>query len=135
MIIQSYPTYHADEILPLYCAVGWTAYTDVPDTLRAAYAGSLLSLAAYDGDALVGMIRAVGDGCTIVFIQDLLVHPDHQRKGIGTALMRAMLARFPHVRQIELAADGTPQTRAFYRALGFREMPELGCCGFMLLQT
>ena len=38
---------------------------------------------------------------------------------------------FPGVRQIELFTDDTPETAAFYRSMGFRELTELGCRGFM----
>ena len=38
----------------------------------------------------------------LVFIQDILVAPERQRRGIGTALLRAVLERFNGVRQIEL---------------------------------
>lgn len=91
----------------------------------------MLTLAAYKDNQLLGIIRAVGDGHTIVFIQDILVFPEHQCKGIGSALLQAVLDRFSHVRQIELATDNTPKTIAFYKSIGFREMSEIGCCGFM----
>ena len=131
MEIREYTEYREEEILRLYSAVGWTAYTDNPDTLEQGFRHSLLTLAAYEGDALIGLIRVVGDGSTIVFIQDLLVDPAHQRQGIATALVRAVLARYPDVRQVELVTDNTPETIAFYRSLGFTELSEIGCCGFM----
>ena len=93
----------------------------------------LLTLAAYEGAELLGLIRVVGDGQTIVFVQDLLVFPEYQRKGIGSALLRAVLKRYENVRQIMLATDDTPKTKAFYRSMGFRELSEIGCCGFMLV--
>ena len=130
-IIREYSTYCEEEILSLYASVGWTAYTDHPETLKEGFAHSLLTLAAYDGEELLGILRAVGDGHTIVFIQDILVFPTHQRRGVGRALLKAALARFPHVRQIELATDNTPKTISFYRSQGFKELSELGCCGFM----
>ena len=133
MEIREYRTYNEQEILPLYTSVGWTAYTDVPDTLRQGFEHSLLTLAAYENGQLVGLIRTVGDGYTIVFVQDILVFPEHQRKGIGAALLQAVLDRFSHVRQMELATDDTPQTIAFYKSLGFSQMSEIGCCGFMRL--
>lgn len=34
MVIKEYTTYKEDEILNLYASVGWTAYTDHPDTLK-----------------------------------------------------------------------------------------------------
>ena len=88
-------------------------------------------MAAYENDELLGIIRTVGDGFTIVFIQDILVFPEKQRQGIGTALLKAVLDRYPNVRQIELATDNTPKTVAFYKSLGFSEFSEIGCCGFM----
>ena len=131
MEIREYRTYNEAEILRLYASVGWTAYTDYPDVLRQGFENSLLTLAAYDGENLLGIIRAVGDGHTIVFVQDILVFPEYQRKGIGSALLQAILDRYSHVRQIELATDNTPKTIAFYKSMGFREMSEIGCCGFM----
>ena len=133
MEIREYRTYNEQEILSLYTSVGWTAYTDVPDTLRQGFEHSLLTLAAYENGQLVGLIRTVGDGYTIVFVQDILVFPEYQRRGIGTALLQAVLDRFGHVRQMELATDDTPKTIAFYKSLGFSPMSEIGCCGFMRL--
>lgn len=105
MEIREYKTYNEPEILRLYASVGWTAYTDHPEALRQGFENSMLTLAAYEGDQLLGIIRAVGDGHTIVFVQDILVFPEHQRKGIDSALLQAVLDRYSHVRQIELATD------------------------------
>lgn len=131
MEIKEYTKYNSEEIFTLYQTVGWTAYTDDMQSLEMGYKNSLLTLAAYEDDELLGIIRTVGDGHTIVFVQDILVFPKHQRKGVGTALLRAVLERFEHVRQIELATDNTPKTVAFYKSLGFSELSEIGCCGFM----
>lgn len=131
MEIREYRTYNEGEILHLYASVGWTAYTDHPEVLRKGFENSMLTLAAYEGEQLLGLIRTVGDGYTIVFVQDILVAPEYQRRGIGTALLRAILDRYSHVRQIELATDHTPKTIAFYKSMGLREMTEIGCCGFM----
>ena len=131
MKITEYLTYNEGEILRLYASVGWTAYTGHPEILRKGFENSMLVLAAYEGDQLLGILRAVGDGHTVVFVQDILVDPDHQRKGVGFALMKTVLERYSHVRQIQLATDDTEKTKAFYRAMGFRAYSEIGCCGFM----
>ena len=131
MIIKPYLSYTEAEILPLYESVGWQFYCKHPEVLEKAFANSLCVLAAYEDDKLVGLIRSVGDGLTILFIQDLLVYPKFQRKGIGTALMNALLERYQHVYQIELATDHTEKTIAFYKSFGFRNLNDLGCCGFM----
>ena len=131
MEIKNYSAYNEKEILKLYSSVGWTAYTDEPQTLKQGFQNSLLVLAAYEGEELLGIIRVVGDGATVVFIQDLLVFPEKQRNGVGTALVKAVLERYPVVRQIELTTDQTPETAAFYKSLGFSEFAKIGCCGFM----
>lgn len=131
MEIRAYTEYNEAEILGLYASVGWTAYTDDPAALRNGFANSLLTLAAYEEAALAGLIRVVGDGHTVVFVQDILVRPQFQRRGIGSALLQAVLNRYAGVRQIELLTDDTPETVAFYRSMGFRELTELGCRGFM----
>lgn len=131
MEIREYRTYNETDILQLYKSVGWTAYTDHPEVLRKGFENSMLTLAAYEGEQLLGIIRAIGDGYTVVFVQDILVFPEYQRKGIGSALLQAILDKYNHVRQIELATDNTPKTIAFYKSMGFRELSEIGCCCFM----
>ena len=131
MEIKNYSAYNEKEILKLYSSVGWTAYTDEPQTLKQGFQNSLLVLAAYEGEELLGIIRVVGDGVTVVFIQDLLVFPEKQRNGVGTALVKAVLECYPVVRQIELTTDQTPETAAFYESLGFSEFEKIGCRGFM----
>ena len=131
MEIREYGEYDEQEIAALYDAVGWTAYTGDLPALRKGFRSSLLILAAYEGEKLLGLIRAVGDGHTVVLVQDILVHPQYQRKGIGTALLKEMLGRFRQVRQIELVTDDSEETKTFYRSAGFAELSELSCCGFM----
>lgn len=131
MEIKEYTKYNEEEISRLYNAVGWTAYTENMPALREGFKNSMLVLAAYDGEELLGIIRTVGDGATIVFVQDILVFPDKQRQGIGTALLKEILNRYHNVRQIELTTDNTAKTVGFYKSMGFAEMSEIGCCGFM----
>ena len=131
MEIREYTDFNIDEIRRLYSEVGWTAYTENMPALEQGYKNSMLVLAAYEDDELLGIIRTVGDGFTIVFVQDILVFPEKQRQGVGTALLKTVLDRYPNVRQIEPATDNTPKTVAFYKSLGFSEFSEIGCCGFM----
>ena len=135
MTIREYTEYNEEEIIGLYAAVGWTAYTDDPEALRQGFARSLMTLAAYENGRLAGLIRTVGDGSTIVFVQDILVHPAYQRKGIGSALLKAVLERYSRVRQITLVTDGTPETLAFYRSVGFTELSAAGCSGLTRIRT
>ena len=131
MTIRELTTFDLGVILDLYNSVGWTNYTRAPEMLRKAYENSLLTLGAYDGDQLAGIIRTVGDGYSVVFIQDILVFPEYQRKGIGTQLLREIMGRFPDVYQMELMTDNTAKTVSFYRSAGFVRADDIGCCAFM----
>lgn len=131
MELKEYTQFKSDEILRLYTKVGWTAYTEDMPALERGYKNSLYILAAYENDQLIGIIRVVGDGATVILIQDIIVCPERQRRGIGTALLKAVLDRYSAVRQIQLTTDNTPETVAFYKSLGFVDFSEIGCCGFM----
>ena len=131
MKIKEYTEFKKDEIWQLYTQVGWTAYTENMTALEQGYKNSLLVLAAYENEELLGIVRVVGDGATIILVQDLLVSLKKQRQGIGTSLLKVVLERYADVRQIQLVTDNTPKTVAFYQSLGFVELEKLGCCGFM----
>lgn len=108
-----------DELLELYDAVSWTAYTDAPDVLHEAVEGSSFVVAARDGDRLVGLLRAISDDATIAYLQDLLVAPPFQRRGVGRSLLERFHSRYGHVRQRVLLTDDEPGQRAFYESMGF----------------
>lgn len=108
------------DLLDLYNDAGWGAYTAQPEVLVKAVENSLYVLTARDGGKLVGLIRIVGDGQTITYIQDILVLKAYKRKGIGKTLMQRALEEFKHVRQKVLLTDDNPETRGFYQALGFQ---------------
>ena len=119
------------EILDLYEAVGWTNYTTRPERLRAGYAGSLAVWGAFEGENLVGVVRVVGDGATIVFVQDLIVVPSYQRRGIGTQLMYAVMHRFSDVYQMELLTDDGSGACTLYERLGFARSDAMGCVAYI----
>ena len=82
---------------------------------------------------LIELIEKCAEEDRYDFVQDILVFPKYQRKGVGSALLQAVLDMYRHVRQIELVTDNTQNTIAFYKSMGFKEMSEFGCCGLMKL--
>ncbi|HEL2057611.1 TPA: GNAT family N-acetyltransferase [Streptococcus suis] len=121
-------------VLDLYASVGWTNYTACPDMLQNALENTLLVLAAFDREQLVGMLRAVGDGYSIVFIQDILVLPAYQRQGIGRQLLEQAITHFPEIYQLHLLTDNTEKTRSFYEELGFAAVERLDCVAYTYLK-
>lgn len=120
------------DVLPIYEAVGWTNYTQNPEMLEAAFENSLHVLAAFNEEGiLVGVLRAVGDGASILFIQDILVTPEYQHQGIGTKLLQQTLEKYKNVYQIQLATDNSMKTISFYESNGFTSLTSLNCVSFM----
>lgn len=107
------------DVLALYDAVGWVAYTKHPDNLLRALKGSSTLVSARDGETLVGLARMLSDGASICYLQDILVLPSHHRRGIGRALAKRALEQYPHVRQKVLITDDESKQKAFYESLGY----------------
>ncbi|MDO4887927.1 MAG: GNAT family N-acetyltransferase [Actinomycetaceae bacterium] len=122
-----------EQLAGLYDSVGWSAYTRDPARLHQALAGSLWHASAWDGLRLVGLIRVVGDGEVIAYVQDILVRPSHQRQGIGARLFAMAGQRFAAVRQLVLMTDDDPATAAFYRSVGLKAAGDVGLRAFVRL--
>lgn len=126
--------FNKEEIISLYEDAGWTNYVLRPGMIEKAYANSLCVLAAYCDGKFAGIIRAVGDGASILFIQDIIVFRKYQRQGIGTALIKAMLERYTNVYQTVLLTDSTEKTVRFYESAGFSMASEMRCEAFVLMK-
>ena len=118
-----------EDVLHLYQAVGWTNYTHQPEMLEQALPHSLVIYLALDGDAVVGLIRLVGDGFSSVLVQDLIVLPIYQRQGIGSALMKEALEDYKDAYQVQLVTDQTEKNVGFYSSLGFEALSTYDCIG------
>ena len=80
---------------------------------------SLAHLCAFAEGELVGYVNVAWDGGVHASVFDTTVHPDHQRQGIGVALVREV-ARVAEARGAEwLHVDFEPRLAGFYRACGF----------------
>ena len=120
-----------DSLTQLYQSVGWRNYYKAPAIMSQLLPGAWHYISAWEEDQLVGLIRTISDGCYILYIQDILVHPDYQRQAIGTSLMKQMLERAKDMQQIILTTDDTEKTIQFYQSLGFKTMQDLKCVSFM----
>ena len=118
-----------EDVLHLYQAVGWSNYTHQPEMLEQALSHSLAIYVALDGDAVVGLIRLVGDGFSSVLVQDLIVLPIYQRQGIGSALMKQALGDFKGAYQVQLVTEETEKNVGFYRSMGFEALSTYNCIG------
>jgi GNAT superfamily N-acetyltransferase len=129
-LVERLPT--VAEYETLVRAVGWATYINL-EAAPAALQQTLFSVVAVDGDRAVGTARVVGDGETACYVQDVMVLPDHQRQGIGTALMGAVMDYFrrgtPRLSSLGLFTGRN--LAGFYERHGF-EGPDTGLYGMYL---
>jgi GNAT superfamily N-acetyltransferase len=118
------------QIIKLYQSNNWENYLKNKHNLFEGIKSSLDVIGAYDGEMLVGLIRTVGDGQTIVYIQDILVLPSYQNKGIGKALLQLIVTKYRHVRQIVLTTGLEAKQKQFYEKNGFKNFEDLNLRGF-----
>ena len=85
-----------EELRLIYNDVGWFNYTYDLNKLSQAFHHSLYVLSVWDDTELIGLIRLVGDGISVIIIQDLLVKRQYQNHGIGSKLLGEALSRFDH---------------------------------------
>ena len=74
-------------------------------------------------DTVIGIGRIVGDGMTICYIQDVIVLPEYQGKGIGTAIMEHLITHikkngFENTR-IAIGLFAAKGKEEFYNKFGF----------------
>ena len=113
-----------DDYAALFETTGWNArYRASHAELAQALAQSWHVVSAYEGERLVGTGRIVSDGVLYAMIYDMIVQPSHQGQGIGTAILRRLVARCRQagLRDIQLfSARGKTD---FYRKRGFVVRP------------
>lgn len=78
------------EYMRLRSLVGWWE-TDKNATGKA-LGNSLFSVVAVEHGTAIGFGRIIGDEGLYFYIQDLIIHPEFQSKGLGTLLMKELMS-------------------------------------------
>ena len=113
-----------EAIVDLYKAGGWWHENqESRDAIEPMIRGSFCFMVARTEDGqIVGMGRALSDGASDAYIQDVVVLAPYRGQGIGRKLiLRVVEHCLRHkIRWIGLLAE--PGTHAFYEAIGFSRL-------------
>jgi len=123
--IDSPTAEHIHQILSLYKLEGWWVESrDDADLVKRIIAGSHCFIMVEDGERMVGMGRAISDGVSDAYIQDVAVDAKCRGRGIGKEIVRRLLNRLNQdgVNWVGLIAERG--SHPFYERLGFGVMPD-----------
>lgn len=111
-----------DDLKTLFQSVGWLS-ANYPERLVRAINQSATVMTAWDAGRLVGLISALDDGELTAYIHYLLVHPDYQRRGIGTELLNRIKKTYENFLYIIIIAENKSLVPIYKRA-GFGAQEE-----------
>lgn len=115
-------TITADEVNFIRASVGFRQIH--PEQVKASLDGSVVIVAVNDQDKTVGMARLIWDGGTVALIQDILVVPEYQMRGIETEMINRILD-FLHAKLkpgfgIQVDVKAWNNQEQFYESFGFQ---------------
>lgn len=120
-IVRRHPS--LEEYRVLCESAGWTSrdWAMMPTAL----VNSQCVVIARHGGAVVGMARLIGDGVKFFYVEDVVVLPEHQGRGVGHGLMEAIMQyvdeQVPDLATVSLMADSGKTE--FYEQFGFQPRP------------
>lgn len=109
-----------DEFRSVAESVGWIDHFDWP-TIGRGLTASIAGIVAIDGDRVVGVARAIGDGARYFSIHDVMVRPDASDQGIASTLVTELLDRIRALAPAEaiIGLFASPDATGIYETLGF----------------
>ena len=110
--------FNQKQLEKLFLSVGWES-GKYPERLTKALYNCADVFTAWDGDELVGLVNVLGDGELTAYVHYLLVNPNHQGLGIGTALIDMVKEKYNNYLRLFLLAENK-ELVGYYEHLGFQ---------------
>ena len=126
---------NVEEFNYLYDSVGWGAYDR--EISSKALKNNIYSVSVYDNNKIIGYGRIIGDGYIFLYIQDIMVLPDYQKRHIGTEIMQKLLNKIEDIRKINpdvlVYLGASLGKEKFYERFGFVKREDYGLGPGMIL--
>lgn len=110
---------NAQAVRELYTSVDWWPMRTTEEIAQVLE--NALAVGAWEGVQLVGFVRVISDQRFHAYIEDMVVHPDHQQRGIGKLLLTKLLDRLSHFETVTLFCHRF--LLPFYEEFGFQAFP------------
>jgi GNAT superfamily N-acetyltransferase len=125
IVIKLVQDWRADEIVELYKAGGWWRDSYDPSGIPALIRGSYAFAIALDtqNEKAIGMGRAISDGVSDAYIQDVVVLKAWRGKRIGIKIIETILDYCMGNKLLWIGLVAEPGTKSFYIPLGFKVLP------------
>ena len=110
-----------EEYLDVRSSVGWEK---IPKSVvEQGLENTIYSAVAFCDRKLAGMGRVVGDGFIYFYIQDMIVKPEYQGKGIGRFIVETLLSSWEQKRQKKgaMMLVAAPGKKGFYEKFRFEK--------------
>ncbi|MEJ5272941.1 MAG: GNAT family N-acetyltransferase [Spirochaetota bacterium] len=111
-----------EKIKSLYIEAGWWDIEDEknPLLINKIVKGSFIFVGAFYKKELIGIARAISDGISDAYVQDVVVSKSFRNRGIGKRLVIYVLNYLKEKGINWIGLISTPDNYKFYEKLGFQ---------------
>ncbi len=110
------------DLVALYEDATWWDKDDSTDYLDTMVTNSFCFVGAFDNEKMIGMGRAISDGCSDAYIQDIIVLSKYRKHGIGNKIVKKIVVFLKESKISWIGLIGEPGTESFYEKLNFKKM-------------
>ena len=112
----------SNQLTPLYQQAGWLEPSDQVDIVQKIVDHTFAFAVVKLDDTIVAIGRAISDGVSDAYIQDVYVEQSLRGKGFGKMIINKLIEHLQSKKIMWIGLIGNPGTEEFYRPLGFSPM-------------
>ncbi len=109
------------DLIALYKEAGWwdVSYDEHPEFVDKIIENSFLFAGVLKNKKMIGMGRALSDGVSDAYIQDIVVLKKYRKRGIGNKIVKILIKELEKNGIDWIGVVAQPGTTSFYKNIGF----------------